>query len=216
MALWCRGWPRWYQEWFLSEIGLEHLSAHAVHAAAAREVAAKFAERLREKHRRVLFLMKDAAVLAKCFSEVGGIAVACEFTRGSFAPPRRLGYLELFDVVNMAVNATSAQGYGELHRHYVLQFDAYARRARRLPGALLRVAERAARQHVDAIADTGLQGTFAFAISAVIERLTGQRKPVHIAVAYPWLANCVQASTQSFDARVLLALEHWRAPIEPS
>jgi len=208
VAFWCRGFPRWYRDWILASLGIAGVPSlmpatpHEAHA-----VADEFCKHLAIQTRVAAFLLRDAATLARRFETAGGQAVLCLLSRATLPRPRRRYYLDLFDVLNRAVIPFRTLTRSHFCDQYLTLFNRYVTVSKEVLATLNPLAKLVLSSGASAIVDTGMQGTLAFALSATIERISGRRLPVHLAVGYPWLLPILRDTTISWDARVALALE---------
>jgi hypothetical protein len=206
IAFWCRGFPRWYKRWLLGHLEMRNVSLRPSHVQIVPQLACAFGRRLVTGHQTTIFLLGDADILARAYEAQGGKAVFCRFSRSTLPSPVYC-YLDLFDLVNLAAADGSTTDYPSLYRNYRGRFEDYIRHRPKMREFLERIAIPLALSNATAIADTGMQGTLAFALCATLERLTGNTSAVHLAVSYPWLSPFLIDTTQTDAADVALAIE---------
>ena len=206
IAFWCRGFPSWYRTWLLDRLGIQDAELLPAHTHSVRLLAHEFGKKLVTGHQTTIFLLGDADILARTYQAHGGNAVLCRFSRSSLPSPV-FCYLELFDLVNLAAADGSTTDYPSLYRNYRKRFDHYIEHRPPMKALLERIARPLLRSRATAIADTGMQGTLAFALSATLERMTGNTSTVHVAVSYPWLSRLLTDTTQTDAADMALAIE---------
>jgi len=151
--------------------------------------------------------MSDARPLAAAYAASGGEAIFCKLSRRSLPWPKEEHYLDLFDVVNRAALEAMTLTRKPFSTCYRIALKEYLARTPAMASMLKQHVRMLLTTQATAIADTGMQGTFALALAALIEDLSERRMEVHLAVAYPWLTGLLDLPAVSDDASVLTSLE---------
>lgn len=207
VSLWCANQPCWYQQWIFSQLQVSRADVPAVAHSSVSSLIREFTSRLCRAHRSVIFLMNDASPLAEAFEASGGKAILVGLSRQSLPQPADVYYLDLFDIVNRAALSAMTHPRRSFLTCYRTALKRYLTKTPVMAELIEREAHLLINTSATAVVDTGMQGTFAFALASIVEKLTNRRLEVHLAVAYPWLFDLLEMPAISYDARSLVSLE---------
>ncbi len=219
IALWCKGQPRWYQDYVRSRLGVETMRLHPASEATTAQAVSTLARTLPQKDVTCLFLLNDGLPLAEAYENVGGTANLVRFGRRTFLRKRRLMYFCLFSLVNKAALRTADawpaflwQYRTELRK--LLRDDLgqiFERALSDLPGLPLdRLSAKLRQGGRLVVVDSGMQGTFALPLATWIStrfEIPFEMIDIRLLVAYPWLAKLFGERCVTTDTSVLLRVE---------
>jgi hypothetical protein len=222
LALWCQNQPFWYQQYVCKTLHLPLREVRQANSTTAIGYAEEFLRKLHDENNAAcLFLLSDAADLARVYRSIGGDNAALTFNRPCLPEPRVPTYFELFALVNKAARKASGN-WTRFREEYAKGFDSFltgtvigTKLNRVFNGLVDRETMRwlVARSNCGkkiVIVDTGMQGTFALALAAWFSNKLGlksDRIDVQLLVTYPWLKELFKGRHITTDAGVLAILE---------
>lgn len=165
VSLWCRNQPQWYCKWVFSGLGVSPTRLSSPVSSVTNAVIQDFVSRLLQTHRSAIFLMSDARSLAATYAASGGEAIFCKFLRRTLPWPKEEHYLDLFDVVNRAALEAMTLPRKPFSRCYRRALNQYLASTPVMASMLKQHVRMLLTTQATAIADTGMQGTFALRAS---------------------------------------------------
>jgi hypothetical protein len=209
LSLWCRGAPHTYSRTIHSALNVQLRPVRPASRGVTDGVIREFAWNLLQTHRATVFLAGDALPLASAYKILGGAVTICGLSRSSLPIPHQTHYLDLFDLVNCAALDKRQWPTRPFVFHYRKVLVRYLRNNPRVRTFFDRYVNDLAATQATAIADSGMQGTFALALATLNEIVNKRPMAVYLAVAYPWMSEFLSHQPISSDARVLVSLERY-------